>query len=145
MKLYETGFSPLPLGSTKERMVMRNRLPDAPRLDGIRLMEERDVESVTALMGSYLWKFDLAPVYSEEHVKHWFLHKGDDETRVVWTYVVEVHPTKTSRGLTTGFVQENYRLCLILFSSFNSHKTLSAPLRTSSISFPLRHKNPLYP
>ena len=90
MKLYETGFSPLPLGSTKERMVMRNKLPDSTRLSGIRLMEEKDVNSVTALMGTYLAKFDLAPVYTADEVRHWLLQKGDEETRVIWTYVIEV-------------------------------------------------------
>jgi len=90
MKLYETGFSPLPTGSTKERMVKRNRLPESTSLPGIRLMEEKDVESVTALLGTYLGKFDLAPVYTVDEVRHWFLHTGDEETRVIWTYVIEV-------------------------------------------------------
>lgn len=119
MKLFETNFSPLPLGSTKERMVMRNRLPEATKLEGIRLMEERDVKAVTALLGTYLGKFDLAPIYPEDHVRHWFLHKGDEETRVIWTYVVEVQPLK--EFLTTEFIQENHRLCLILFSPLHSY------------------------
>ena len=89
-KLYETGFSPLPLGMTKERMVLRNRLPEVTHLPGIRLIEERDVDAVRKLLGTYLQKFDLAPVYSEEEVRHWFLHKGSEETRVIWAYVVDV-------------------------------------------------------
>lgn len=92
LKLYETGFSPLPPGSTKERMIKRNKLPEMTKTEGLRLMEERDVKSVAGLLKQYLEKFDLAPVYSEEEVHHWFLHKGDDETRVIWTYVVEVSP-----------------------------------------------------
>jgi len=100
MKLYETKFSPLPIGSTKERQVLRNKLPDSTRLEGLRLMEEKDVESVTKLLGTYLGKFDLAPVYSEEEVRHWFLHKGDDKTRVIWTYVVEVWSPNKSFTLT---------------------------------------------
>jgi glycylpeptide N-tetradecanoyltransferase len=99
-KLFETGFSPLPPGSTKERMVMRNRLPDTTKIEGIRLMEERDVEAVTVLLGTYLGKFDLAPVYSEEHVRHWLLHNGDEETRVIWTYVVEVYTNVVAEFLT---------------------------------------------
>jgi glycylpeptide N-tetradecanoyltransferase len=90
MKLYDTGFSPLPPGTTKERMVMRNRLPEATHLLGIRLMEEKDVQEVCKLLRTYLQKFDLAPIYSKDEVQHWFLHKGDNTTRVVWAYVVEV-------------------------------------------------------
>jgi len=90
MKLYDTGFSPLPPGTTKERMVMRNRLPEATHLPGMRLMEEKDVKVVSKLLRTYLEKFDLAPIYSELEVRHWFLHKGDDGARVVWAYVVEV-------------------------------------------------------
>lgn len=90
LKLYETGFSPLPPGSTKERMIKRNKLPDHTQLPGLRQMEEKDVLAVTKLLKSYLDGFDLVPVYSEEEVKHWFLHKGDKQTRVIWTYVVEV-------------------------------------------------------
>jgi len=56
-------------------------------------MEEKDVPAVTKLLKSYLDGFDLVPVYTEEEVKHWFLHKGDEQIRVIWTYVVEViHP-----------------------------------------------------
>jgi glycylpeptide N-tetradecanoyltransferase len=95
LKLYETGFSPLPPRSTKERMVLRNKLPENTSIPGIRLMEEKDVASVTKLLDTYLAKFDLAPVYTEEEVRHWLLHKGDEEgERVIWTYVVPVRSTQ---------------------------------------------------
>jgi glycylpeptide N-tetradecanoyltransferase len=90
-KLYETRFSPLPPGSTRERMVKRYKVGGETQLKGMRLMEGRDVKRVTELLKGFLAKFDLAPVYEEEEVEHWFLHKGDDKTRVIWTYVVEVH------------------------------------------------------
>jgi glycylpeptide N-tetradecanoyltransferase len=89
-KLFETGFSSLPPGTTKERMELRNRLPSSTHLQGIRLMEERDVAAITALLRTYSRKFDLTPVYPEEEIRHWFPHKGDDESRVIWTYVLEV-------------------------------------------------------
>jgi glycylpeptide N-tetradecanoyltransferase len=98
--LYETKFSPLPEGTTKERMVKRNRLPEATHFPGMRLMEEKDVKVVCKLLRTYLEKFDLAPIYSEVEVRHWFLHKGDDETRVVWAYVVEVYSLLPSIMLT---------------------------------------------
>ena len=107
MKLFQTGFSPLPLGSTKERMMMRTKLPDSTRLSGIRLMEEKDVNSVTALLGTYLGKFDLAPVYKADEVRHWFLHNGDEETRVIWTYVIEV---PTPRDSTNGRIHRTRKL-----------------------------------
>jgi hypothetical protein len=92
LKLYETGFSPLPTGSTTTRMIKRNQLPDTTQLKGLRMMETEDVKPLTDLLKQYLSKFDLAPIYSEEEVRHWFLHTGDDKTRVIWTYVVEVYP-----------------------------------------------------
>ena len=117
MKLFQTGFSPLPLGSTKERMMLRNKLPDSARLSGIRLMEEKDVNSVTALLGTYLGKFDLAPVYTVDEVSHWFLHKGDEENRVIWTYVIDVLIPREST---------NYRI----------HRTRKSPTLSRSIHSP---------
>jgi len=73
-------------------MVLRNKLPDHIQMPGLRLMEDEDVKAVTTLLKTFLDGFDLVPVYSEEEVRHWFLHKGDDDTRVIWTYVVEVIP-----------------------------------------------------
>jgi glycylpeptide N-tetradecanoyltransferase len=99
-KLYETRFSPLPPGSTRERMVKRYKVGGETQLKGMRLMEGRDVKRVTELLKGFLAKFDLAPVYEEEEVEHWFLHKGDDKTRVIWTYVVEVHlPTMSETNI----------------------------------------------
>ena len=132
MKLFETGFSPLLPGATKERMVMRNKLPDSTSLLGIRLMEEKDVNSVTTLLGTYLGKFDLAPVYTAEEVRHWFLHKGDEETRVIWTYVVEVllprgsnnnriHPTKKSPTLSHSTLFPQQSLIIPNTRSFEQH------------------------
>jgi glycylpeptide N-tetradecanoyltransferase len=75
-------------------MIKKNKVPEKTHLEGLRMMEEKDVKEVTALLKQYLLRFDLAPVYSEEEVHHWFLHKGDEESRVVWAYVVEVNSPK---------------------------------------------------
>ena len=125
MKLYETRFSPLPPGSTKERMVLRNKLPDSPHLQGIRLMEEKDIKALTTLLKSYLNKFDLAPVYSEEEVRHWFFHNGDKDTRVIWTYVIEVFDLWEISLIPGSIIQENYRLLLVLFPSFDCPREFS--------------------
>lgn len=146
LKLYETGFSPLPPGSTKEKMIKKNELPDKTHLKGLRMMEEGDVQSVATLLKEYLSKFDLAPVYSEEDVHHWFLHKGDAETRVVWTYVVEVLSLKSSHTYILGSKdQENHRLHLILFPSFNSPRKPQTRCRPRSLSLPLRNHHARHP
>lgn len=116
-KLYETRFSPLPPGSTRERMVKRYKVGGETQLKGMRLMEGRDVKRVTELLKDFLAKFDLAPVYEEDEVEHWFLHKGDDKTRVIWTYVVEV-PIPLCQKLILGSIdQRDYGFHFVLFSS----------------------------
>ena len=77
-------------------MIKKNKVPEKTHLKGLRMMEEKDVKDVTALLKQYLSRFDLAPEYSEEEVHHWFFHQGDEESRVVWAYVVEVIPRRTS-------------------------------------------------
>jgi hypothetical protein len=144
IKLYETGFSPLPIGSSKERQIMRYRLPDLPHLQGIRLMEERDVQRVTELLKSYLWKFDLAPVYSEEEVTHWFLHKGDEESRVIWTYVVEVHCSQNLKGINTFRIQRP-RKSAILCHSILSRLVFSKILITITFELHISFITPLQP
>jgi len=84
-------------------MVLRNKLPEGIKVAGVRLMEEKDVGAVTALLAVYLSKFDLAPEYTEEEVRHWFLHKGEEADRVIWTYVVQV-PRSHILCLTSGSV-----------------------------------------
>jgi glycylpeptide N-tetradecanoyltransferase len=76
-------------------MIKRNKLPDQTQTAGLRMMEDKDVKAVTKLLRDYLEGFDLVPVYSEEEVRHWFLPKGDEAKRVIWTYVVEVFPFPT--------------------------------------------------
>jgi len=69
-------------------------------------MEEKDVKVVCKLLQTYLQKFDLAPIYSEEEVRHWFLHKGDDLTRVIWAYVVEVPSLNLHHTYGIGSIQQ---------------------------------------
>lgn len=54
-------------------------------------MEAKDVDAVHALLGKYLEKFDMAPMYTREEFVHWLLPKeADPSDQVVWSYVVEV-------------------------------------------------------
>jgi len=49
-------------------------------------MREDDVDAVHKLLNTYLNKFDVAPIFSIEDIKHWLVPKED----VVFSYVVEV-------------------------------------------------------
>lgn len=39
----------------------------------MRPMEKSDVAQVTSLLNAYLAKFEVAPIFSEADVAHWFL------------------------------------------------------------------------
>ncbi|KAH6657093.1 acyl-CoA N-acyltransferase [Truncatella angustata] len=91
-KLYETGFSPLPAGSKPQYQVRKYAVPDNTKLKGLREMQEKDVDAVHELMTNYLKKYDLAPDWNKEDVRHWLLHKKANdqlEEQVIWTYVIE--------------------------------------------------------
>ncbi|KAG6031878.1 glycylpeptide N-tetradecanoyltransferase [Claviceps citrina] len=87
-KLHECGFSPLPAGSKPQYQVRRYALPDRTATEGLRPMREADVEAVVALLTRYLARFDMAPVWTAEEARHWFLPKKDAK-QVIWSYVVE--------------------------------------------------------
>lgn len=92
-KLYECGFSPLPPGSKPQYQVRKYALPDGTSTRGLRKMELRDLDAVQPLLKKYLDRFDMAPEFDREEMKHWFIPDvapGGEE--VVWSYVVEVNP-----------------------------------------------------
>ncbi|KAI4134864.1 MAG: hypothetical protein LQ347_001166 [Umbilicaria vellea] len=90
LKLYESGFAPLPSSSTKARQITKFHLPNNTATPGLRPMQSKDAEAVQDLMSRYLKRFDMAPEYTRDEVDHWLVH---DESRapdqVVWSYVVE--------------------------------------------------------
>ncbi|PWN27198.1 NMT-domain-containing protein [Jaminaea rosea] len=91
-KLLEIGFAAVPQGMSKERWIARYSLPKETKLSGLREMEEKDVPAVGKLLRRYLRRFDVAPRFTDEEVKHVLLSgngrlKGGKQ--VVWTYVVE--------------------------------------------------------
>ena len=49
-------------------------------------MQDRDVMQVTNLLNSFLKNFMVAPEFSKEEVRHWFLPRE----KVMYSYVVEV-------------------------------------------------------
>jgi len=84
-KLVEVGFSGLSKNMTVARAVKLYRVAEKTALVGLRAMEEKDVPSVAKLLHQYLAKFDVAPLFTEEEVKHFFMpRKG-----VMNSYVVE--------------------------------------------------------
>ncbi|KAK9466038.1 acyl-CoA N-acyltransferase [Lipomyces arxii] len=97
-KLHDVGFSPLPPGKTKANMIEKYRLPENTKLEGLRLMERRDIDQIYDLVVTYLNKFELAQVFAKDELLHWLMHnhgtetKSNDENdpdRVIWTYVIE--------------------------------------------------------
>ena len=90
LKLYECGFSGLPPGTTKARMISRNQVPVHTSTPGLRPMTTADIDSVLDLLSRYLKRFELAQEFTREEIEHWLLNKiKDQDDRVVWAYVVE--------------------------------------------------------
>ena len=53
-------------------------------------MQHKDIDVVHDLLGRYLSRFDMVPVFDRGEVEHWLLHDGKSATeQVIWTYVVE--------------------------------------------------------
>lgn len=95
LKLYEVGFSPLPSTSTRDRQILRYKLPGSTKIPGLRVMQHKDVDAVHSLLKRYLDRFDMAPEFDNAEVEHWILHNEKTTTeQVIWSYVVEDPKTK---------------------------------------------------
>ncbi|KAI9888015.1 MAG: glycylpeptide N-tetradecanoyltransferase [Watsoniomyces obsoletus] len=94
-KLYDVGFSPLPSSMSKARQIAKYQLPTQTSVNGLRLMEKKDLEAVKSLLDRYLARFDIAPVLDLEELDHWLVGDEKAKERVVWTYVVENPETQT--------------------------------------------------
>jgi glycylpeptide N-tetradecanoyltransferase len=88
-KLYDVGFSPLPHGSTKQRQIIRYKLPDTTSTPGLREMEAKDVDATLSLLQRYLERMDMAQVFNKTEFEHWMAPKEKPKEQVVWSYVVE--------------------------------------------------------
>ncbi|KZZ97947.1 glycylpeptide N-tetradecanoyltransferase [Ascosphaera apis ARSEF 7405] len=82
-KLYDVGFSPLPRGSTKQRQVIKYKLPDHTSTRGLRPMEKRDVDAVHDLLTRYLKRSKLHQEFSKEEVAHLMIHPPSED-QTVW-------------------------------------------------------------
>ena len=95
LKLYEVGFSPLPSTSTRDRQILRYKLPDSTKTLGLRVMQKKDIDAVYSLLKRYLARFDMAPEFDKTEIEHWILHDEKTTTeQVIWSYVVEEPATK---------------------------------------------------
>ncbi|KAL9931494.1 hypothetical protein V8E36_009659 [Tilletia maclaganii] len=97
-KLLEIGFSAVPKGMDRELYFKRYEMPSQTQLAGFREIREGDLRQVGRLLRRYLRRFDLAPRFNDEEVRHIFLSgagkavEGGGKGRVgqvTWTYVVE--------------------------------------------------------
>jgi len=103
-KLVDVKFTFVPRNSTLTRMIRTNKVPAEPILQnqGLREMEEKDVDGVAELVGKYMKRFKMVPEFSIEEIRHNFLSgrgvgemiDGRREGQVVWAYVVEDPETK---------------------------------------------------
>ena len=88
-------------------MIKLYKLPDNPKIEGLRPMKNKDISQVHKLLNDYLKlkkkkidrnilffffrTFKIYTKYNEEEIKHWFLPRKD----VVYTYVVEKNKVVT--------------------------------------------------
>ncbi|KAJ4293090.1 glycylpeptide N-tetradecanoyltransferase [Kalmusia sp. IMI 367209] len=93
-KLHDVGFSPLPPNSTKQRQIVRYKLPEQTLTLGIREIEPKDTDVVLDLLKRYLERMDMAQVFTKEEFEHWMFTKEGTKEQVVWAYVVEDPNTK---------------------------------------------------
>jgi len=84
-KLIEVGFSHLGNRMTMARTIKLYKLPETPKLPGMREMVASDIPRVTELVTAYLKKFPLHPEFTEEEVGHWMLPRQ----HVIYSFVNE--------------------------------------------------------
>lgn len=82
-KLVDIRFTQLGRGMTMAETIEHYAMPKKIRIKGLRSMEEKDVKTVTKLLNAYFEKFKLAPIKTEEDVRHWLVPRED----VVYSYV----------------------------------------------------------
>lgn len=104
-KLIDVGFSSLSRNMTMSRTIKLYKLPDAPKLTGLRRMDpKRDLKQMFTLMTAHMEKFDLVPMFDQEELAHWVSPRPD----VVDCWVVEV---------TLSAFQDKLKLDLVPFIS----------------------------
>ncbi|KAI4379976.1 hypothetical protein MLD38_006212 [Melastoma candidum] len=100
-------------------------LPRSPDIRGFKGMNVAHVRALTGLLYTYLQKFNLAPEFTEDDVKHWFLPRAD----LLHSYV-----NVTPNGEIIGFCSfitlrqpQQDRMLKLAFSFYNF--TVGMPLQ----------------
>ncbi|KAH9520312.1 Glycylpeptide N-tetradecanoyltransferase 2 [Bulinus truncatus] len=93
-KLIEVKFSHLSRNMTMQRTLKLYKLPDTPRTPGFRKLTPSDVPEAYQLLKKFMHRYDLAPLFTEEEFRHWFIPRDG----IINSYVVE------SKGKLTDFV-----------------------------------------
>jgi len=99
-KVIDVKFAYVPRNMTLARMIRVNKVPSSFSTPGLRELEEKDVPQVADLFSRYMKRFDMAPIFTLDEVRHQFLSgmgtgsvgDGGPKRRtgqVTWTYVVE--------------------------------------------------------
>lgn len=122
-KLIDIKFSHLSRNMTMQRTLKLFKLPDLPKTNGFRKLEPEDNEKVLKLINNYLKKFDLAPIFSEEDFKHWFVPQNG----IIDSFVVEA-----SDGTITDFVSYYTLPSTVVYHPV--HKTLKAAYSFYNVS-----------
>ncbi|GLH08960.1 hypothetical protein R5R35_006066 [Gryllus longicercus] len=84
-KLIEVKFSHLSRNMTMQRTLKLYKLPESTKTPGFRKMTPADLPRAHKLLEEYLKRFDLAPVFSDEDFRHWFL----PQVGIVDSFVVD--------------------------------------------------------
>ncbi|CCK68699.1 glycylpeptide N-tetradecanoyltransferase NMT1 KNAG_0B02570 [Huiozyma naganishii CBS 8797] len=89
-KLYEVGFTDLPMGKSVSEMTARYAIPNKTKTLGLRPMVAGDVDATLSLLQKYQARFDLRQIFSREEFSHWFLGGPNaEQDKVIFSYVVE--------------------------------------------------------
>lgn len=91
------------------------KLAKETTLEGLRVMEKKDVEGVYEILEKYLSQFKIRPFYSPQEVEHWFVPRKN----IVYSYVVE-----DKEGKITDFI--SFYLLPSSILKHDTHKTLYA-------------------
>uniref|UniRef100_A0A1B6DI98 Glycylpeptide N-tetradecanoyltransferase n=1 Tax=Clastoptera arizonana TaxID=38151 RepID=A0A1B6DI98_9HEMI len=84
-KLIEVKFSHLSRNMTMQRTLKLYKLPDSTKTPGFKKLTIENLSKAHQLLAQYLTRFDLAPVFTEEEFRHWFL----PQPGIVDSFVVE--------------------------------------------------------
>ncbi|KAI1169533.1 N-myristoyl transferase [Nemania sp. FL0916] len=106
-KLIAVGFSFVPPRSTIEEEVKRFEVPVETATPGLRPMTNADIPAVQVLLTRYLARYDVAPIFTEDEIRHHLLfNKLDDDTGkpIVQAYVVENSETCSITDVVSFFL-----------------------------------------